>query len=60
MRLLIVGGKLQGTEAAYLAGKAGWETVLVDRREDYPSPREGQAANGHQRALDFSDVAVAA
>jgi 3-methylornithine--L-lysine ligase len=28
VRLLIVGGKLQGTEAAYLAAKAGWETVL--------------------------------
>lgn len=32
MRLGIVGGKLQGTEAAYLAGKAGHEIVLVDRR----------------------------
>lgn len=37
MRLLIVGGKLQGTEAAYLAGKAGWETVLADRREEPPA-----------------------
>ena len=37
MRLLIVGGKLQGTEAAYLAGKAGWETLLVDRRETPPA-----------------------
>ncbi len=37
MRLLIVGGKLQGTEAAYLAGKAGMETVLVDRREAPPA-----------------------
>lgn len=37
MRLLIVGGKLQGTEAVYLATKAGWETVLVDRREDPPA-----------------------
>jgi 3-methylornithine--L-lysine ligase len=37
VRLLIVGGKLQGTEAAYLAGKAGWETVLVDRRADPPA-----------------------
>lgn len=37
MRLLIVGGKLQGTEAAYLAGKAGWDTVLVDRREEPPA-----------------------
>ena len=37
MRLLIVGGRLQGTEAAYLAGKAGMETVLVDRREAPPA-----------------------
>lgn len=37
MRLGIVGGKLQGTEAVYLAAKAGWETVLVDRREDPPA-----------------------
>jgi pyrrolysine biosynthesis protein PylC len=37
VRLLIVGGKLQGTEAAYLAGKAGWETVLVDRRGEPPA-----------------------
>jgi len=37
MRLLVVGGKLQGTEAVYLAAKAGWETVLVDRREAVPA-----------------------
>ncbi len=37
MRLLIVGGKLQGTEAAYLASKAGWDTVLVDRRGAPPA-----------------------
>jgi len=37
MRLLVVGGKLQGTEAVYLAAKAGWETVLVDRREAPPA-----------------------
>lgn len=37
MRLLVVGGKLQGTEAVYLASKAGYETVLVDRREDTPA-----------------------
>jgi 3-methylornithine--L-lysine ligase len=33
----VVGGKLQGTEAVYLAAKAGHETVLVDRREDPPA-----------------------
>ena len=37
MRLLVVGGKLQGTEAVYLAAKAGWETVLVDRRAAPPA-----------------------
>lgn len=37
MRLAIVGGKLQGIEAAYLAAKAGFETVLVDRRETPPA-----------------------
>jgi pyrrolysine biosynthesis protein PylC len=28
----IVGGRLQGLEAAYLAGKAGWRTRLVDKQ----------------------------
>ncbi|MBM3147005.1 MAG: 3-methylornithine--L-lysine ligase PylC [Actinobacteria bacterium] len=37
MRLGIVGGKLQGTEAAYLARKAGYEVVLVDRRPGVPA-----------------------
>ncbi len=37
MRLAVVGGKLQGTEAVYLARKAGYETVLVDRREGSPA-----------------------
>lgn len=37
MKLAIVGGKLQGIEAAYLAAKAGYETVLVDRREAPPA-----------------------
>ncbi|RZA33838.1 MAG: acireductone synthase, partial [Lysobacteraceae bacterium] len=33
---------------------AGMQTVLVDRPEDYPHPREGQAANGHHRATSFA------
>ncbi|MCO1604362.1 3-methylornithine--L-lysine ligase PylC [Desulfosporosinus nitroreducens] len=32
MRVAIIGGKLQGVEATYLAKKAGWEVVLFDRR----------------------------
>mgnify|MGYP000853805811 CR=1 FL=1 len=37
MKLGIVGGKLQGMEAAYLAKKAGMEVVVVDRRADAPA-----------------------
>jgi len=31
MRVAVIGGKLQGVEAVYLAKKAGWEVVLVDK-----------------------------
>ena len=37
MKIGIVGGKLQGVEAAYLAGKAGWETTVIDRLPDPPA-----------------------
>jgi len=37
MRVVIVGGKLQGVEAAYLAHKAGWEVILVDRNSMVPA-----------------------
>jgi len=37
MRLAVVGGRLQGTEAAYLAREAGYEVVLVDRVVDAPA-----------------------
>lgn len=37
MKVAIVGGSLQGTEATYLAGKAGWETILIDRHERVPA-----------------------
>ncbi len=36
-RLAIVGGKLQGMEAAYLARKAGIRTVVLDRDPDAPA-----------------------
>ena len=38
------------------AREAGLQTVLLDRREDYPTPREGEAANGHARVTDFSQI----
>jgi pyrrolysine biosynthesis protein PylC len=37
MKVLIVGGKLQGVEAAYLAQKAGWSSILIDKNSDAPA-----------------------
>ncbi|MET0717861.1 MAG: acireductone synthase, partial [Pseudoxanthomonas sp.] len=39
---------------------AGMQTVLVDRREDYPQPREGEAARGHPRVTSFADILLPA
>ncbi|GAB3383699.1 acireductone synthase [Lysobacter fragariae] len=41
------------------AREAGLATVLIDRREDYPQPRTGEAAHGHARVESFADVALA-
>jgi len=38
------------------AREAGLHTALVDRREDYSEPREGEAAHGHDRVISFSDI----
>ena len=38
------------------AREAGLTTVLVDRREDYPSPRLGDATGGHARVESFADI----
>lgn len=37
MRLCIVGGALQGMEAAFLGHEAGYETVVIDRRAEAPA-----------------------
>jgi len=37
MRIAIVGGALQGMEAAYLAMKAGYETIVIDKRNSAPA-----------------------
>ena len=39
MKVCVVGGKLQGTEALYLASKAGMETVLIDRDNNVPGQK---------------------
>ncbi len=38
------------------AREAGMETVLIDRREDYPEPRDTGAANGHRRLESFAGI----
>ena len=38
------------------AREAGMRTVLLDRREDYPQPRIGNATNGHPRVESFADI----
>ncbi|MEN3003630.1 3-methylornithine--L-lysine ligase PylC [Dehalobacterium formicoaceticum] len=37
MRIAIIGGKLQGVEACYLAQKASWQVLLIDKDEDIPA-----------------------
>jgi len=37
MKIAIVGGALQGTEAVYLSKKAGYETFVIDRRNEAPA-----------------------
>jgi len=38
------------------ARDAGMQTGLLDRREDYTSPRTGEAAHGHRRVASFAEI----
>lgn len=38
------------------AREAGMQTRLIDRTDDYPTPRLGDDAHGHLRAVEFSDI----
>lgn len=38
------------------AREAGWQTVLVDRLNDYPEPRLDDACNGHRRITGFTQL----
>ncbi|QOW20465.1 acireductone synthase [Lysobacter ciconiae] len=38
------------------ARTAGMDTVLIDRREDYPEARDTDAANGHRRLESFEGI----
>lgn len=35
---------------------AGLDTVLLDRRDDYPQPRDADASHGHRRVLSFDQI----
>ena len=37
MRAAVIGGSLQGVEAVYLARKAGWEVLLIDKKPLVPA-----------------------
>ena len=37
MRVAVIGGKLQGVEATYLAHKAGWEVIVIDKDPMVPA-----------------------
>jgi enolase-phosphatase E1 len=41
------------------AREAGLQTVLIDRLEDYPKPRQGDAAHGHRRVERFDQIELA-
>jgi enolase-phosphatase E1 len=41
------------------AREAGMQTVLLDRREDYPRPRDVDACNGHRRVETFDRITLA-
>ncbi|RXK67545.1 acireductone synthase, partial [Stenotrophomonas sp. MA5] len=35
---------------------AGLQTRLLDRLDDYPMPRVGDAAHGHERVENFQQI----
>lgn len=64
MYTAIIGGKLQGIEAAYLARKADWHTLLIDARPSVPAAglcdrtvqadvRNMEAIQSHLRDVDL-------
>lgn len=40
------------------AREAGMATTLIDRPQDYPQPREGEACHGHSRHTRFDTVSI--
>jgi enolase-phosphatase E1 len=54
-QILFLSDVVEELDAARLAGM---QTMLLDRPEDYPNPREGAASRGHPRAVSFADISV--
>ena len=40
------------------AREAGLRTALIDRLDDYPQPRKGEAAHGHPRVERFDQIVI--
>ena len=38
------------------ARDAGMQTLLLDRREDYPDARTAEATHGHRRVASFAEI----
>ena len=51
--ILFLSDVVEELDAARLAGL---RTVLLDRPEDYPVPRDGAAARGHHRVGSFAEI----
>ena len=68
MLVAVVGGNLQGVEATYLAHKAGWEVILIDKHSNAPASGlcdyfgEGDVtdAGSHSDILQQADIIVPA
>ncbi len=62
MLIAVIGGKLQGVEAVYLAQKAGWETLVIDKNPHVPAAGmcdhflEFEFSSSHSVPKGFPDV----
>ena len=68
MLVAVVGGNLQGIEATYLAHKAGWEVLLIDKNSNAPASGlcdyfvkgDVTAAGSHFDSLQEADIIIPA
>jgi pyrrolysine biosynthesis protein PylC len=56
MKVAVVGGRLQGVEAAYLAQQAGWEVSLIDRDPNVPASGLAHSFIQSDVTIDASDI----